>query len=467
MFKNLSVKNRIALFYSFSFSIIVLIIFGLIYFIVSDGINKTMYETLNEEINSHVEYVLHEPILVNFVQKREWEEVEHTDIALNPVFIAIYDVDFNLVENSPNLIQNKLEWNNNQQENVPYYANYNGIQLLISQAKLIHHGKVVGYLVVGISTKHNQLALDYLSTALLIIFPISVLVIFILARFIASKSIRPVFNVIHTAQSITDKNLSERINLPKNKDELFQLSATINSLLDRLEFQIIKGKQFSEDASHELRTPLAVIKGTLEILIRRDRTKEEYNEKIIYTLKQVDRLYNLVEQFLLLSRIENNTLQIKPSGFDIKEEILQSFERFQLLIEEKKIMIDLEKIEPKIIENYKEFLAIIIDNILSNAIKYVALNGKISISSITENSHYKIVFEDNGIGMDKSEVQFIQNRYFRIDEQPTINISGYGLGLNIASKLAQVSNVEIIIESTKEKGSKIILSIPIKKKSNN
>ena len=249
-----------------------------------------MYETLEEEINSHVDYVLHEPTLKNFVQPREWEEVEHTDLSLNPVFIAIYDINFKLVENSPNLVQNKLEWNKNQAEQTPFYANYNSIQMLLSQAKLVHHGEVVGYLVVGISTKHNQLALDYLQKALLLIFPISLIIIFLLARFIASQSIEPVFNVIYTAQAISENNLSERIILPKNKDELYQLSTTINSLLDRLEFQIIKAKQFSSDASHELRTPLAVIKGTLEILIRRERTTEEYNEKINYTLKQVNRL---------------------------------------------------------------------------------------------------------------------------------------------------------------------------------
>ena len=462
MFKNLSVKNRIALFYSFTFSIVLLLIFGLIYFIVNYGINKTMYETLEEEINSHVDYVLHEPTLKNFVQPREWEEVEHTDLSLNPVFIAIYDVNFKLVENSPNLIQNKLEWHNNQAEQTPFYANYNSIQMLISQAKLVHHGEVVGYLVVGISTKHNQLALDYLRTALLFIFPISLIIIFLLARFIAAKSIKPVFNVIHTAQSISENNLSERIILPRNKDELYQLSTTINSLLDRLEFQIIKAKQFSSDASHELRTPLAVIKGTLEILIRRERTTEEYNEKINYTLKQVNRLYNLVEQFLLLSRVENNSLQLTSSDFDIKNEVLSSIDRFQILLDEKQIEVNTTELSSQNLTNYKEFIEIIIDNILSNAIKYVHLNGEIIISSVTENNLYHLIFEDNGIGMSEDDLKFVQDRYFRIQDESMLNVSGYGLGLNIATKLAQLTNAKINITSTQGKGTKIVLTFILK-----
>ena len=420
-----------------------------------------MEETLEEEINSHVDFVLHEPILKTFVEPREWEEVEHTDISLNPVFIAIYDKNFNLVENSPNLVQNKLEWHPDEPENKPYYADFNSIKLILSQAKLIHHGEVVGYVVVGVSTKHNQLALEYLQTALLIIFPISVLLIFLLARFIASKSIKPVFSVIETAQSISENNLSERIILPTNKDELYQLSLTINSLLDRLEFQIIKAKQFSADASHELRTPLAIIKGTLEILIRRERTTEEYNEKINYTLKQVDRLYNLVEQFLLLSRVENNSLALNKSTFEINEIVQNSIDRFQILFDEKQITVTTTNLTNQTVYNYKEFIDIIIDNILSNALKYVNLNGKISISSRIENNLFYLIIEDNGIGMNEDDLKFVQERYFRAQNESTLNISGSGLGLNIATKLAQLSEAKITIESEQGKGTKVELTLEI------
>ena len=359
------------------------------------------------------------------------------------------------------MVQNKLEWHPKQGENTTFYASYDSIKLLLSQSKLIHHGEVVGYIVVGVSTKHNQLALEYLQTALLIIFPISVIIIFLLARFIASKSIKPVFNVIETAQSISENNLTERINLPENKDELYQLSLTINSLLDRLEFQIIKAKQFSADASHELRTPLAIIKGTLEILIRRERSKEEYNEKINYTLKQVDRLYNLVEQFLLISRVENNSLDLKKSIYNIKDQVENSIERFQLLLNEKQISVETAQLQSQTIENYQEFTDIIIDNIISNALKYAHLNGEIKIYSVTEKNVYHLIIEDNGIGMNDEDLKFIQDRYFRIQNESTLHISGSGLGLNIATKLAKLSDATIEIESEQGKGTKVILTLII------
>ncbi|WP_313386366.1 HAMP domain-containing sensor histidine kinase [Chishuiella sp.] len=459
MFKNLSIKNRIAIFYSISFSVILLIILGLIYLIVNNGINKTMYESLEDEIDGHINYVLQEPTFTSYVAPREWEEIEHTDISLNPVFISIYDTNFNLVENSPNLVQSKLLWKDHQKDKKPYYAYYKSIEMLISQAKLIHHGEVVGYVVVGISTKHNQLALSYLQKALVIIFPISILIIFFITQFIASKSIEPVFNIIQTAQSISENNLSERIILHKNKDELHQLSVTINSLLDRLEFQLIRAKQFSADASHELRTPLAIIKGTLEILIRKERTQEEYNEKINYTLKQVERLYRLVEQFLLFSRVENHSLDLDKTSINVKNEILTAINRFDILLNEKQIQIKINQLTNESINSYKEVIEIIIDNILSNAIKYSKLNGIITISSNFENSYCYIIFEDNGIGISENDLELIKNRFFRTQDQTTLNISGSGLGLNIATKFAEIIGGKIIIESKKGQGTKVILKI--------
>ncbi|CAM2751135.1 histidine kinase dimerization/phospho-acceptor domain-containing protein [Weeksella virosa] len=291
--------------------------------------------------------------------------------------------------------------------------------MLISQAKLIHHGEIVGYVVIGVSPKHHELALDYLRLVLLILFPVSVLVILISARWIAAKAIRPVFDIIDTAQSISESTLSQRVPLPTRKDELYQLAKTINSLLDRLEYQIIKAKQFSADASHELRTPLTIIKGTLGILIRRKRTQEEYQDKINYTLKQIDRLDALVEQFLLLSRVENNSLQLKKTNFDLKVEVLHTLERFDLLLHEKQITTKINQLHSFTTENYREFIEIILDNILSNAIKYTSPKGQITLSSKQEENTYILSIKDNGIGMKSEDVLRIENRHFRSDDVET------------------------------------------------
>ena len=421
-----------------------------------------MYKTLDEEITNHVEFVAQQTIFQNYIEEREWEEVEHTDVSLNPVFIAIYDTNFKLVENSPNLVQNRLDWNPNKSELQPYYILVNQVKLLVSQAKLLHNGSVVGYVVIGVSTKHNDVVVDYIEIVLLVIFPLVVIVIFLLARLIASKAIQPVFNVIETAQSISENNLNQRISLPSNKDELYQLTKTINSLLDRLEFQIVRAKQFSSDASHELRTPLSIIKGNLELLNRKERSIEEYQEKVNYTLVQVDRLYNLVEQFLLLSRVENNSIQLQDSTFNIQSEIELCLKRFDFLRMEKKIDLQIIQIDTCFLTNKKEFLEIILDNIISNSIKFSPMNGKIEISGKIIDNEYVISVKDFGIGIKEKDIELIKNRFFRIQDDIQISANGYGLGLDIASKLAKLSKSEVIIKSQYQKGTEVLLRISTK-----
>lgn len=147
------------------------------------------------------------------------------------------------------------------------------------QAPLISHGHTVGYVIIAMSMEQELRLLDNLSNVLLIAFFAVLMALFFITRFIAGKSIRPAVDIINTASKITNNNLGQRIELPKNKDELFELATSINQLLDRIEDAVARERKFTSDASHELRTPLAVIQGTLEVLIRKPRNSSEYEEK--------------------------------------------------------------------------------------------------------------------------------------------------------------------------------------------
>ena len=120
-------------------------------------------------------------------------------------------------------------------------------------------------------------------------------------------------DIIETTNRITKDNLNERVKLPVNKDELYQLSNGINRLLQRIEDTIVRERQFTSDASHELRTPLASLRGTLEVLIRKPRTQSEYEEKVTYALYEIDRMNNIIEQLLILARMDNNSIKISET----------------------------------------------------------------------------------------------------------------------------------------------------------
>ena len=174
-------------------------------------------------------------------------------------------------------------------------------------------------LLVAVPLEESELVLENLQKALLISYPIILIILFLTTRYIAGKSIAPINNVITTANKITRENLRERILLPENKDEIHLLISTINELLNRLEDNLLREKQFTSDASHELRTPLSVIKGTLEVLIRKPRDVQQYEEKINYCIRETDRMTKLIDQLLLLARYDSGKVLPNKIQVDLKD----------------------------------------------------------------------------------------------------------------------------------------------------
>ncbi|RYF13191.1 MAG: HAMP domain-containing histidine kinase, partial [Oxalobacteraceae bacterium] len=184
-----------------------------------------------------------------------------------------------------------------------------------------------------------------------------------MTRYLAGKSIVPVLEITDTTNRISHDNLDERIALPKNRDELFVLSTTINGLLDRVENAVIREKRFASDASHELRTPLAVIKGTLEVLIRKPRDTQEYEKQISYCVSEVDRLSNLVDQLLLLARVESQKSEIKSQEVALDEVILESMRRFSSEISNARLKIEFAFEKRYTIVSDAWLVAIVIENL--------------------------------------------------------------------------------------------------------
>ena len=302
-----------------------------------------------------------------------------------------------------------------------------------------------------------KMVLDNLRNILFISFPIVLLVLFIVTSIIAGKSIKPVLKIIETSSIISTKNLKSRILMPKNKDELYVLSKTINDLLDRIENAIEREKQFTSDASHELRTPLAVIKGTLEVLIRKPREKEEYEGKINYCISEVDRVNNLVDQLLLLARFENQKVIINKQKVALNEIILESLERNSNGIRDKKIGINFTFSEHFMVNTDAYKVSIIIENILSNAIKYSHENGSISILLSNERDVVKCEILDNGIGISPLDIEKIYEQFYRSKPTEHPAIKGNGLGLSIVKRLCDLLDITVSIESNEEIGTKVTL----------
>ncbi len=450
-----SFKNRIAFNYIVSGSFLIAVVFVFIYSVVKYSVNNHINEEIQEELNKHLNDISTDSNDTYLIQVDQWRAREHNSISVNPVFVEFYDNQKEIIDKSPNLKNSNIQLINNV-NNKFIDTKLNRIPIRQIQTPIINKGKIVGYIVVAMSLEDFQIVL-ILKNILLITFPLILILLFLIARFFAGKSIKPVQTIIETSSQITKDNLKTRIPLPFNKDELYVLSENINHLLDRVENAIDREKQFTSDASHELRTPLAVIKGTLEVLIRKPRNQQEYEDRIQFCVSEVDRLNHMVDQLLLLARFENQKQNIKKETIYLNALILDNLIRFSDKIDQKKIKVITSFNDDYYINSDNYLISIIFSNLISNAIKYSNTETDLNIKLFEDNNSILFSLSDKGMGIAATDIDKIFTSFFRSDLVNHSEIKGTGLGLSIVKRLCDLLKIEITLTSEINKGTTFIL----------
>lgn len=457
----LSLKNRIAFYYIISAAMLISVVFFSIYTIVSLTVFNNVNEHIDYEVNEYKEKIKVNENSIELLDQEEWKQREHNEVSVDPVFLQITNSVGTIIEKSENLKTQNLIFNYKVLKSKETDFKLSGKSVRQIQVPLYFQNKVNGYLIVAVSMEEAILIIDKLRNILYILFPIVLLVLFLIAQFIAGRSIKPINSIITTSNAITNDNLKSRIELPRNKDELFILSQTINNLLDRIENTIEREKQFTSDASHELRTPLAVIKGTLEVLIRKPRNTEEYQQKINFCISEVDRINNLVDQLLLLARFENQKQTLNIQKVNLNQCIEDTILRFKNKAEKRNITVIQNYSKDYFVDTDNYFFSIILNNLISNALKYSKDNGRVEIviEKVKATTIIKVI--DDGIGISSTELSKVFNSFYRTTNSNNLTeIKGTGLGLSIAKRLCDILAIEIEIFSKENVGTTLKLSIP-------
>lgn len=456
-----SFKNRIAFNYIISTALLVFVVFFVIYSIVKISVYNHVNNDISLEVSKHLTEIEIKNNQIILTHLDEWNEREHNTVDVNPVFVQFVDIKGKAVVKSPNLKNLSLVLNKNISNNELFDTKLSKNAIRQIQVPLINNGKKIGFLIIAMSLEDSLMVINNLFNILIIVYPLILVVLFLIARLIAGRSIKPVTSIIDTASRITKDNLKSRIELPYNKDELYTLSETINNLLDRIENAIEREKEFTSDASHELRTPLAVIKGTLEVLIRKPRNVEEYQDKINFCILEVDRINNLVDQLLLLTRFENQKVSLQQDKLNLNQFIDDEVNRFSTVVSVKKLVINKNYKDDFHVNSDKYFLSIILQNIISNALKYSDDGEKVQLNLFKNEN--KTVFEisNKGIGISPDEIGKVFNSFYRTkSSMDHPNIKGTGLGLSITKRLCDILGISISIESDENHLTTLKLSLP-------
>ena len=448
---NTSYKERIARRLTWVTALIFSLVFLLIYLVANFTVVRNIDRELQLEIDKHKKEIFLVDGKIRFLHMDEWEEMEHAQIQLNPIFIEIVDMEGNSMDRSPNLNENYLSFSPEKSENKEAWTQKIGSrEVRQRQIPLFNAGKQEGYLLLAKSFADTRELLDNLRNVLLLIYPLILISLYLTMRYLAGKSIEPLEKISQKTNQITQENLNERIPETGANDEIGQLSRSINNLLGRLEQALKREKQFTSDTSHELRTPLAVLRGTLEVLIRKPRTAEEYEQKVKTALGSIDRMSTMIDQLLALARVENGKNLVKEE-LELIAFLEELADQFSLEKQQKVVFQSLLSL-PIYVRTNEKSLEMILGNLLENAVKYSQEGNEVFLRVGREKEAF-IEVVDLGCGIAPEQLDQIFDPFFRAQEALDRGIPGTGLGLAIVKKLAQESGIQVSVRSEKGKGS--------------
>ena len=275
------------------------------------------------------------------------------------------------------------------------------------------------------------------------------------------KSLQPLRAITEQAERISSENISQRLPVAHTGDEVERLSLSLNKMIERLEQAIQHISRFSADVSHELRTPLTILRGELETLAQQRSGDPESIEMIGNSLEEIDRLGHIVDQLLVISRLDAGQAGIERVPVDLGRLAEVTAEQMRLLSDEKSIAVKFS-IEPGVLVSGDRMrLKQILVNLLDNAIKYVPDKGTIEVSVCAEAGRGLLAVSDTGIGISPTELPFVFDRFYRADKARRRATGGAGLGLSIVKAIALAHDGKVSVISTEGVGTRVSIELPL------
>lgn len=315
--------------------------------------------------------------------------------------------------------------------------------------------------VSGIDHAGNR-QLEILGIMFIIFYLAGIPLNYLLGRFLAKRTFRPIEEVIAKVNTITTENLHSRLEVPQTsgKDEIKELITTFNYLLERLESGVMIQNNFIKNTSHELKTPLTIIIGDIDVSLQQPRTNEQYEQILKSLRKDTLHLKATLEGLLVLSGLELS----EPQQMEIVriDEILWNvLEKKAIEYPESKVAVNLNAVahNEDLLSVYanKHMLFIALYNILDNAIKFSAPK-QVDVFALSNEGKLVIKIKDHGPGISETDKESIFDLFYRSDR--TRHIQGQGLGLFITMQILKLHNINLIVDSELEKGTSFSLLFP-------
>ncbi len=271
----------------------------------------------------------------------------------------------------------------------------------------------------------------------------AVLLAWLLGFIVVGRGLSPLGQMADEIADLDEGDLAARLAIARMPIEVQRVGVRLNDLLAKLEAAFQRERSFTADVAHELRTPLAGMRATLEVALTRERDGSEYREALDDTLLLTKRQQSMVEQLLMLARLDAGGITPGVVGVDLGQLVAQCWKPLAPRAEERELSMETQLDGGWRCESDPEYLSMILTNVLDNAISYADRMGRITIGGERMVDRLKLVISNTGCTLTSADLSHVFERFWRKDAARSAAGVHCGIGLALTQRVAEVLGCEV------------------------
>lgn len=321
--------------------------------------------------------------------------------------------------------------------------------------------EIIGVILINISLEREYNILENLKQRIGVVSVFILVVLFLAAITYSSKMVKPLKAVVSSINHVTDGYMEDKVSI-KGYYEIEQISDSFNAMLTRMRTLEESRQEFVSNVSHELKTPITSIKVLADsLLMQQDAPIELYREFMSDINDEIERESKIINDLLSLVKLDKKTGEMHVAEVSINELLEIILKRLKPIAMKRNIELVFESFRTVVAEVDEVKMSLAISNLIENAVKYNVDDGWIRVSLNADHKYFYIKVSDSGIGIPEEAIDYIFDRFYRVDKARSRQSGGTGLGLSITKNVILMHNGAIKVYSKENEGTTFTVRVPL------